>query len=355
MRLLLVKLSSLGDVVHTTYALSDAMTALPGIEVDWLVEEAFADLAGLHPAVGDVIPVRLRAIRKGSGRLSGMISHGRELKARLRRTRYDAVIDAQGLLKSAMLARLAGRPVAGPDSTSARESAASIFYRHRINSPLLQHAATRTRHLFADALGYGIDSLPARAGLPADRLRADGEARFRAMGIGGPRLLAVHGSAWPTKTWPEDRWRALIAFAATHGFNVVLPAGNDAERAVAEEIAGGQPHAQVLPRMALGDLLPLIAACDAVAGVDSGLTHIAEALGLPGVMLMGPTDPVRTGPLGDGIVTVMSDHGNAPCYRREAPESPTGRCCMEGVAIDAVTDALAPLLAAEAPRQASAR
>ncbi|MEM8878212.1 MAG: lipopolysaccharide heptosyltransferase I [Pseudomonadota bacterium] len=355
MRLLLVKLSSLGDVAHTMYALSDAMTAIPGIEIDWLVEEAFVDLAGLHPAVSEVIPVRLRAIRKGNGRLSGMIGHGRELKARLRQRRYDVVIDAQGLLKSAMLARLAGRPVAGPDSASARETAASIFYRHRINSPLQQHAATRTRKLFADALGYRIASLQIRAGLPVERLRAEGEARLRAMGLSGPRLFAVHGSAWPTKTWSEDRWKAVIAYAVENGFNVVLPAGNDAERIVAERIADRQSHALVLPKMDLAELLPLIAACDAVAGVDSGLTHIAEALGLPGAMLMGPTDPIRTGPLGNGVATVMSSHDNAPCYRREAPESPTGRCCMEDVAIEAVTDALAPLLAAQSPRQASAR
>lgn len=355
MRLLLVKLSSLGDVVHTTYALNDAMTAVPGIQVDWLVEEAFADLAALHPAVNAVIPVRLRAIRKASGRLSNIISHGRALKAQLRQTRYDTVIDAQGLLKSAMLARLAGRPVTGPDGSSAREAAASLFYRHKIDSPLAQHAATRTRHLLADALGYGIDTLPTSSGLSSDRLRSQGEAQLRAMGVLGPRLLAIHGSAWPTKTWAPERWRTVTDLAAAQGYSVVLPAGNEAERAAASEIATGHPHAHVLPPMAIGELARIISACDVVAGVDSGLTHLAEAFGLPGVMMMGPTDPVRTGPLGSSVGVVMSNHEAAPCYRREAPESTTGRCCMDGVSIDAVSAALAPMLAAEAPSRAAAQ
>jgi heptosyltransferase-1 len=343
MRLLLVKLSSLGDVVHTTYALSDAMAAQPGFKVDWLVEEALADLAGLHPAVDQVIPVRLRAIRKGTSRLSGLITHSRELKQQLRVTRYDAVIDAQGLLKSALLARLAGRPVSGPNSASARESAASLFYRHRIESPVMQHAATRTRRLVADALGYDLADLPARAGLASDALRAQGQAALRQMGIAGPCFLLVHGSAWPTKTWAPERWRAIVALAAEQGHSVIIPAGSDDERAVAARIAEGMPHAHVLPAMGLLELVPLIAACAGFAGVDSGLSHLAEALELPGAMLMGPTDPVRTGPLGPGVATIASVHDTAPCYRREAPESATGRCCMNGVSVDTVAEALLPV------------
>jgi heptosyltransferase-1 len=344
MRLLLVKLSSLGDVMHTTYALSDAMAARPGLKVDWLVEEAFADLAGLHPAVDQVIPVRLRGIRKGTSRLSGLMSHSRELKRQLRAKRYDAVIDAQGLLKSALLARLAGRPVSGPNGASAREGAASLFYRHRFESPLMQHAATRTRRLLADALDYDLGELPLRSGLQSDGLRAQGQATLRQMGLSGRSLLLVHGSAWQTKTWDPERWRSIVALAGEQGHSVIIPAGNDEERAVAGQIAEGAPHARVLPAMGLMELVPLIAACAGFAGVDSGLSHLAEALELPGAMLMGPTDPVRTGPLGPGVATILSSYQTAPCYRREAPESESGRCCMDGVSVGAVAEALLPVL-----------
>ena len=152
MKVLLVKTSSLGDVVHTLPALTDAQRAIPGIRFDWVVEEGFAEIPTWHPAVDQVIPVAIRRWRKSPWQTlrSG---EWRRFKARLRETRYDLVIDAQGLLKSAWLTRYVKAPVAGLDRDSAREPLAARFYDRCYAVPREQHALERVRQLFAQALG----------------------------------------------------------------------------------------------------------------------------------------------------------------------------------------------------------
>ncbi|MCB1472622.1 MAG: lipopolysaccharide heptosyltransferase I [Rhodobiaceae bacterium] len=327
-RVLLVKLSSLGDVVHTYPAVSDLARARPDVEVDWLVEEAFAGLAGLHPAVRNVIPVRLRALKKKG--LREKLAHFRELRGILR-GKYDLVIDAQGLIKSAVVARLAGAPVAGYAREHAREPLAARFYRKRFDLPVGQHAATRTRKLFAAAMGYDVADFALDHGLDVAALAAEGRQVLARCRIEGTPAAILHGSAWPTKTWAPESWRRVVRHLDARGVPVIVTAGGADELETAIAITEGVDNAQVLPPMSLTELAAVLAATRAVIGVDSGLTHLAEALSRPGIFLMGPTDPARTGPLGKRMKTLVSSHPQAPCYNRACTLTSGGRCCMDAI------------------------
>ncbi len=241
MRVLVVKTSSLGDVIHTLPALTDAAAALPGIRFDWAVEQAFAEIPAWHPAVERVIPVAIRRWRRSPWSRVTRREWG-ECRKTLRSIHYDAVIDAQGLIKSALLARKVPAPRYGFDRASAREGLAAMTYRHRIAVPREMHAVERTRMLFAQALGY---PQPEGTGDYGVRQRLVGETGVSAPGGTVPggdaasRLLFFHGTARDEKLWPEDHWIELATLAGRAGHAVQLPWGNDVERERAGRIAAG--------------------------------------------------------------------------------------------------------------------
>ena len=288
MRVLLIKTSSLGDVIHSLPALSDARAAIPDIQFDWVVEEGFAEIPAWHPAVAQVLPVAIRRWRKN---LWQTLRNGewRRFKARLREQRYDLVIDAQGLLKSAWLTRYAQGPVAGLDRDSAREPIASRFYQQRYAVPREQHAVERTRQLFAQALGYSVPAGMGDYGLQRSLL-ADEQSL--------PYLVFLHGTTWPSKHWPEAQWRLLAEQMSALGWSIRLPWGNAAEKARAERIAEGLQQAVVLPRLNLAGIAHVIAGARACVAVDTGLGHLAAALDVPCISLYGPTLPGRVGAYG---------------------------------------------------------
>ena len=233
MKVLLVKTSSLGDVVHTLPALTDAQRALPGIQFDWVVEEGFAEIPAWHPAVAQVIPVAIRRWRKHP--INTLRSgEWRRFKARLRESRYDLVIDAQGLLKSAWLTRYVKAPVAGLDHDSAREPLATRFYDRCYAVPREQHALERVRQLFAQALGYPLPQDVADYGLNREQMAAPSDQ---------PYLLFLHGTTWPSKHWPETYWRELAERMSAFGWAIRLPWGNAEEKARAERIVSGVANA----------------------------------------------------------------------------------------------------------------
>ncbi|WP_028241556.1 lipopolysaccharide heptosyltransferase I [Stutzerimonas azotifigens] len=311
MRVLVIKTSSLGDVVHTLPALTDARRAIPGIRFDWVVEEGFAEIPAWHPAVESVIPVAIRRWRKAPLRTwrSGEWSTFRQ---RLAAGGYDLAIDAQGLLKSAWLTRYVKAPVAGLDRHSAREPLASCFYDRRYPVPVEQHALERVRQLFAQALGYSLDGAPpADYGLDRRRLAGGSAAQ--------PYLLFLHGTTWPSKHWPEEHWRALAEQVTAAGWALRLPWGNAAERARAERIAEGLPDADVLPRLNLAGVAAQIAGARACVAVDTGLGHLAAALGVPSISLYGPTRPGRVGAYGPSQVHLCASGPNAGSGDRHKP------------------------------------
>ncbi len=317
MRVLLIKTSSLGDVVHTLPALTDAQRAIPGIQFDWVVEEGFAEIPAWHPAVAQVIPVAIRRWRKN---LWQTLRSGewRRFKARLRETRYDLVIDAQGLLKSAWLTRYVKAPVAGLDRDSAREPLASRFYDRRYAVPRDQHALERVRQLFAQTLGYELPQGIGNYGLDRAQLATPGEE---------PYLLFLHGTTWPSKHWPEAYWRELVERMSAFGWAIRLPWGNAEEKARAERIAEGIAGASVLPRLNLGGVAKVVAGARACVAVDTGLGHLAAALDVPCISLYGPTLPGRVGAYGRSQVHLCASGPDAgkgdrvkPCFDDLLPE-----------------------------------
>ncbi|MFG3453701.1 lipopolysaccharide heptosyltransferase I [Stutzerimonas stutzeri] len=327
MRVLLIKTSSLGDVIHTLPALTDAQRAIPGIQFDWVVEEGFAEIPAWHPAVVQVIPV---AIRRWRRHLLQTLRSGewRRFKARLRETRYDLVIDAQGLLKSAWLTRYVSAPVAGLDRESAREPLASRFYDRRYAIARDQHALERVRQLFAQVLGYTVPETMADYGLDRNQLATSGDQ---------PYLLFLHGTTWPSKHWPESYWRELAERMSEFGWSIRLPWGNADEKARAERIAENLSSVSVLPKLNLGGIAKVVAGARACVAVDTGLGHLAAALDVPSISLYGPTLPGRVGAYGRSQVHLCASGPNAGKGDRHKP-------CFDDLPAERVASELKALL-----------
>ncbi len=331
MNVLLVKMSSMGDVVHALYAVHDAAQCVPGIRFDWVVEEAFAALPALHTAVDNVIPVAIRRWRRKplEALRSGEI---RRFRRGLGDRTYDCVLDAQGLLKSAVVSLGARGPRVGLDRHSARESLAALAYERSVHVPG-GHAVARLRELFANALGYEVPDTTPDAGLLLDGAAGD------------KSLVFVHGTTWVSKEYPVAHWRDLCARATDSGFHVVLPAGNEIERVRGHEIAAGF-DAEVLYRPELTQLAEQMAAASGVISVDSGLGHLADALGVPLIAVFGSTSPVLTGPRGArSEVIVSTTLPCVPCLQRKCRFHPGEYAnihppCYEGVAPATVWAAL---------------
>jgi heptosyltransferase-1 len=312
-RVLIIKTSSLGDVIHTLPAVTDAAHAIPGIRFDWVVEEGFAEIPSWHPAVDQVIPVAIRRWRKN---LWQTIKSGewKAFKQRLRARKYDLVIDAQGLVKSAWLTRYVKAPVAGLDRYSAREGWASRFYDRRLSVAVGQHAVERVRQLFALALAYDLPEGIGRYGLDLDRLQLPPAA---------PYVVFLHGTTWATKHWPEAYWRELAERLGRRNLQVRLPWGNPAEKARAERIAQGLKNCEVLPKLNLAGVARVLAAAKACVAVDTGLGHLAAALDVPTISLFGPTNPGLTGAYGRVQVHQASDFPCAPCLQKKCTYKPS--------------------------------
>ncbi|CAK9892482.1 MULTISPECIES: lipopolysaccharide heptosyltransferase I [Pseudomonas] len=313
MRVLLIKTSSLGDVIHALPALTDAARAIPGIRFDWVVEEGFAEIPSWHPAVDKIIPVAIRRWRKNLWQ-TFKSGEWRQFKQRLRESQYDLVIDAQGLVKSAWLTRYVKAPVAGMDRYSAREGLSSRFYDRRLSVERGQHAVERVRQLFALALGYNLPAGLGDYGLDLNRLQLPPAAPF---------VVFLHGTTWATKHWPEAYWRQLAERLGQQGLQVRLPWGNPAEQARAERIAKGLNNCQVLPKLNLVGVARVLAAAKACIAVDTGLGHLAAALDVPTLSLFGPTNPGLTGAYGKSQVHIASDFACAPCLQKKCTYKPS--------------------------------
>jgi len=283
MRILLIKTSSLGDVIHNLPVVTDLRTRFADAAIDWAVEEGYGDIVALHPGVRRVIPVALRRWRK-SLLAAATWREMRDFRARLRQDRYDLVIDSQGLLKSALIARMARGRRCGYAAAAAREPLAARFYEGRFEVPRSLHAVERNRRLAALAAGYAVDTA-------ADY----GIAVAPAPTPAGPSAVLLTATSRADKLWPEERWIALGLALHGRGLTCRLPAGSPEERARAERIALEIPGAVALPSLNLGGLAAELAAARVVIGVDTGLAHLAAALGRPTLALFCASDPALTG------------------------------------------------------------
>ena len=305
-RILFVKTSSLGDIVHNCPAVSDVARHVPGAAIDWVVEEAFAEIATLHAAVRRVIPIALRRWR-GALLSPATWSEAAAFRDALRGERYDAVIDSQGLIKSALVAALARGRRHGFDRASAREPLAARFYDTVHSVPAEFHAVERNRRLAGAALGY----VPERSCDYA--LRVEGDVPIQAGAHApSPYALLLTMTSRRDKLWPEERWRALVTWLRSQGVHCVLPWGTDEEHGRCARIATAIPGAVVPRRMALADLARLAHGARCVIGVDTGLTHLAAAREVPALGLYCGSNPNLTGLHGNGRMQNLGAAGRAP-------------------------------------------
>lgn len=278
LRLLLVKTSSMGDLVHTLSALEEARENFPNLVVDWVCEEGFEDIARLSAAVDRVLVVAQRRWRKSlwTSRVRREIA---EFVGALRQTRYDAVIDAQGLLKSAWitaLARSTPGAKAGFDRASIREGLASLVLGRRFHVPVALHAIERLRRLFGLALGY----------------EATGPVRFargqtNALATPERTVIFLPGTTRSEKSWPQASWIELGRALLEEGYAVRIAQGSESEERSALEMAQAiGERARPLARLSLGEVVRELQSCAGVIGVDSGLMHLAVYLGRPTVAIM---------------------------------------------------------------------
>lgn len=336
MRVLLVKLSSLGDVVHTYPAVTDAVRAIPGLELDWVVDEAFAPLARLHPGIRNAIALPIRRMKK---KPRDTFAEMKDAAGMLRGGGYDLLIDAQGLMKSALVGVFSGvTPRHGFAKGSARETMATWFYQVGHDIPETEHMVTRIRKLFAQSLSYPMPASAADAGLVPD---------FANQGIrtrSGDGIVLIHGTSWATKTWTVEGWRGVAERCGAAGLKVKLFAHGATEMERAARIAAGLPNVEQVPTGGLETIIPVIANAAGVVTVDTGLGHLAAAFGIPTIGLYGPTNPGLTGLVGPDVEEFLSTRDCAPCEQsrcRIKPDFGEGPPCMADQTADRVWMALA--------------
>jgi len=288
MRVLMVKTSSMGDIIHTLPALSDAVQAIEGIRFDWVVEEGFQEVPAWHSAVDQVIPVAIRRWRKAPVQ-AWRSGQWQAFKQQLAAREYDAIIDAQGLLKSACLVVRNARGASyGFDRHSAKEAWASKFYQHRVNVAKNQHAIERTRQLLASALQYELTDSQGDFAIAA-HFESNAAADY---------LVFNHGTTRFDKHYPEVYWQQLIKLATAAGWNIKLPWGSAQELARAERLAANNERVLVLNKLSLSQVAQVIKDAAGCISVDTGLSHLSAALDKPNLTLFGSTDPGLVGGYG---------------------------------------------------------
>jgi len=308
-RVLFVKLSSLGDIIHHLPAVTELAERRADAHVGWVVEEAYVDLVAMHPAVREAFAVSLRSLRRNPLHATAW-RRTAQTRRQLARSPWDFVVDAQGLLKSAFVARFARRPAFGLDSASARERIAARFYDVKIAVPRDLHAVERNRRLVGEIFGYRPEGA-ARYGL-------ERPAAAPPWAPATPYVVLLQAASRADKRWPEERWIALGRALAGRGCAVVLPGGSPGERASAARLAAAIPGALAAPAMTLVEAAALLANAERVVGVDTGLTHLALALGTPTVGIYCASNPALTGLHGEGQGANVGAAGSPPLVEEVA-------------------------------------
>ncbi|MCC6609247.1 MAG: lipopolysaccharide heptosyltransferase I [Burkholderiales bacterium] len=301
-RILLVRLSSLGDIVHTFPAVTDIARHVPGATIHWAVDESFAELPALHPAVAKVIPVALRRWRRGAFR-PGAWRELAALRRILREAPYDTILDLQGLLKSAVVARLARGPRHGHAAKTAREPLAACLYGFRHVAPRGEHAVFQYRSLAAAAFGYrqalevdyGLAVPPPPASAPQGRY-----------------AVLFHSTSRASKLWAEAHWITLGKRFEAGGVRCVLPWGSAGERERAARLARELARPVVPERMRYAELAGLLARAAVVVGLDTGLMHLAAAVKTPVVGIYCDSSPADLRPIGAGRTAACGGVGHPP-------------------------------------------
>jgi heptosyltransferase I len=329
MKALLVKMSSLGDVVHALPAVSDLRRARPDVDLHWLVERSYADIVAWHGGVARVWPVDQRRWLRRRQRADWQAF--RTARREWRDQRFDCVVDAQGLIKSAIIARLAGgRHSHGFAADSSRESLAGWFIGHGHRVDVTLPAVQRIRQLFADIFHYSP------SGPPDFGIRQS----FASVPVDEQALVLLPGGSWASKQWPLEHWQRLAGLALAAGWRVSVVWGTEQERQLAQNLLSRLPQTRVASqRESIPEVAAKLAGAGVVVGLDSGFSHLAAALERPVIGLFGATSPVDYALAGERARNLSAGLNCAPCHRRDCPRLQAGNPyppCMAAVTVDAV-------------------
>lgn len=315
MNILIVRVSSLGDVVHNMPMVADIRAQFPHANIDWVVEEAYVDLVRLNPLVRDVLPFALRRWRKSllHKETRGEIRH---FLTQLRSRQYDVVFDTQGLLKTGVIMGMAkvtaaGQKVGLANGTegSGYEPISRMFHTKSIRVASRTHAVMRGRIVAAQGLGYAVDTPPDFALQPPVEVARDWLPAT-------PYAVLFHGTAGASKKWAQDHWVTIGNLLAAQGLTVLLPWGNPAEKLAAEFLAENIAQARVLPKLGMMDAVALAQKAAVVVGLDTGLTHIAAAYCRPTIELYCDSPRWKTeGNWSDNIIN-LGDKQSPPAVEQ---------------------------------------
>jgi len=339
MKVLIVKVSALGDVVHALPVLAYLKSVDPRMAIDWLVEESFASLLDGHPLLRQVIRLRTKAWRRqgaGQGARQALT-----VGAVLRREGYDVVLDLQGNSKSGLFTLLTRAPLRfGFDRTGTREWPNRLATNRKVNLDADAFHITDRSLAVAQAAFPGGGERPLAGPLTADQGATERvEALLRERGLNGQPVIVFHyGTTWQTKLWALENWQLLTARLCETGVQPLLTWGNDAELAAAEAIrAASGGRALIWPRGTLPELVALLQCADLVVGGDTGPIHIAAAVGTPTVSLFRVTDARRNGPRGDSHLCLQTPLDCSPCLRKYCERD---RECAASITVDVVLAAI---------------
>lgn len=301
MKVLIVRTSSLGDLVHMFPAISDIEAHVPALELHWVVEEAFAEIPKWHRAVHKVIPVAHRRWRKSWFSAQSRQERAHALQT-IRAANYDLVLDMQALLKSIWLVRAASGVKHGLDWRSAREPLCTFFYDVRHPVEFWQPAVTRQRLLAAAAFGYQTEREP---DFGLDHFKLD-------QPVETPYAVIMPSASKADKLWAEQAWIEVFDRLQEAGLELVLLAGNESEALRANALIANRAGARVQPKSTLTQLAQLMAGARLMVGLDSGLTHLSAALGVDTIGIYKASTPVRTPLVGTGYTASLGDRGKEP-------------------------------------------
>lgn len=313
LRILVVKLTSMGDTLHILPALSDLVDNCPQVQIDWMIEDSFSDIPHLHPCVNRVIPVSTRRWR--SLNLRNLKELYRFIKL-LRAEPYDVVIDAQGLMKSAVLACLArlngnGKRI-GFSADSIKERPAAWFYHHDIDIAKNQHAIDRLRQLFACGFYYPVPTTKPNYSINVLKPSTQGADKQEL-----PTVFFFPSTTWASKHIPDSIWRTLGDLALEQGYQIKISWGSADEKMRAEKIAGQRSAIHVLPKLSLSELASQMSTANGAIAVDTGLGHLAAGLGIATVSVYGATDAKLTGAIGNSSKLIQANYPCSPCFLKQ--------------------------------------